>query len=249
MSKLSARLAALVLFAIGCGGGGDDPPDAPRPADARAPDASAPDADPADASPPDATPVDAPPADADLTPDAVPPDALVCAPALNPTSDGSPAANQALLMSEINPGNYIELYNRTASPIDLDTVSYWFCSPFAYEALATIGAGVTVPAGGYAVVPWPAFFTDTDAGGEVMLYLSPAFAVNDQIMDFVCWGTNPHASRQAQAAAFGKWNSASPTSCAPPLTNGAIHRLPLTDGINAADYSTVLPPTPQTCTP
>jgi hypothetical protein len=198
-----------------------------------------------------------PPADAGVDaatdlPDAAPPDAFVCSGSLVPTSDGSSAARRALLLSEINPGDYIELYNSTASLIDLDTVSYQFCSPFNYCALATVGAGVTVPAGGYATVPWPtgancvANFPDTDLGGEVILYLNSIFSADDNIMDFVCWGTGHSGnSRKSQAEATGKWTG----PCAPALVSGALHRKPATDGIDASDYDAISVPTPMNCTP
>jgi hypothetical protein len=193
--------------------------------------------------PPDASPPDAMPG----APDASPPDAFVCAPTLAPVSDGSAPARRALMLSEINPDDYIELYNNTAAPIDLDSSPFWFCSPFTYSPLA--GTGVTVPAGGYATVPWPSGFTDADAGGEVILYLDANFTDPLKIMDFVCWGTNPHGTRITEATIGGKWNSTMPSSCAPVLAAGAIHRNVMTDGVNAADYDTTSPPSPMNCTP
>ena len=209
-------------------------------------DAAVSDGAPIDGAPIDAMLLDAEPIDAMLL-DAEPIDALVCPPALNPASDGGAAALQNVVMSEINPGQYIELYNNTASDIDLDNVAFWLCSRPDYAALATVGAGVTVPAGGYATVPWPTGFTDVDTGGEVMLYADSDFDNNASIMDFVCWGTNPHLSRKGQAEMAGKW--AASGACAGALTMGAIHQLPGTDGVDAADYSTALPPSPVTCTP
>jgi hypothetical protein len=269
----------LAIYAA-CGGGNGDLPDS-RPvrdarvsdapveidaaADAETPDASEPDAGTPDAGTPDAGTPDAgglpdaivvadasPPPDADLTPDASPPDAFVCSADLAPADDGSGAARQALMMSELNPGDYIEFYNNTAAPMDLDSSPYWLCSPFNYCAVSSLGAGVTVPAGGYATVPWPtggspcfSTFLDGNAGGEVLLYLNSTFSIDANIMDFVCWGVNPHGSRKTQAEATGKWVGA----CAGVLTNGSIHRNIGTDGINAADYSTTAPPSPMNCTP
>jgi hypothetical protein len=221
------------------------PPDA-GPADARPPDAV-----PPDAGPPDAVPVDASPPDAD-PPDAHPPDAFVCSPPLAPVSDGSSAARRALVLSEINPGDYLELYNTTPSPIALGSSAYWLASPHDYCGVAMLAPGVTVQAGGYATVPWPSAtsgcfvgFTDVDAGGEILLYLDSQFSADDHIMDFVCWGTNPHFSRKSQAEATGKWTG----PCAAALTGGAIHRAIGTDGIDASDYDTAAPPTPKDCAP
>jgi hypothetical protein len=201
--------------------------------------------EPDDAAPLDAPPIDAEPIDAMLI-DAEPIDALVCPPSLAPTSDGGSAALQNVVISEINPGDYIELYNNTGTDIDLDNVAFQLCSPFQYAAVAVVGAGVTIPAGGYAEIDWPAAFTDADAGGEVILYTdSGDFADGARIMDFVCWGTNPHDTRKALAESANKWTGA----CAGALTMGAIHRLVATDGVDATDYSVVLPPSPVTCAP
>jgi hypothetical protein len=194
----------------------------------------------------DSSPIDAEPIDAMLI-DAEPVDAFVCPPDLAPAADGSTGAPQTLVISEINPGDYIELYNNTGSPVDLDNVAFQLCSPFQYSALATVGAGVTVPAGGYATVTWPSNFVDTDTDGEVILYADSQFAVDASIMDFVCWGANPRGSRKSQAEAVGKWTTAG--ACAGALTMGALHRLAATDGIDAADYSTSAAPSPANCTP
>lgn len=168
-----------------------------------------------------------------------------CGPALAPMDDGSSAARQALLISELDPGDHIELYNASGSAIALGSSDYQLCSPFSYSALSTLGASVTIPAGGFATLSWPGAFSDTDAGGEVILYLDGSFGTDSSIMDFVCWGTNPHGSRKAQAEATGKWSGA----CAGALTNGAIHREASTTGTAAADYDVTLAPQPQTCTP
>ncbi|MCB9559201.1 MAG: hypothetical protein H6708_02190 [Kofleriaceae bacterium] len=143
----------------------------------------------------------------------------------------------------------IELYNNTASPIALSSTAYWLCSPFVYKDLASLAPAVTIPAGGYATVPWPAGFTDVDAGGEVILYLDANTGFGDglKIMDFVCWGTNPHGSRLALAAGAGKWSSDQASACAPALGAGALHRVAGSAGTDATHYDTTSPPSPQTC--
>jgi hypothetical protein len=123
-------------------------------------------------------------------------------------------------------------------------VFYQFCSPFIYSALSN-APGVTVPAGGYATVPWPGAFTDVDAGGEVILYKDGNFGSGASIMDFVCWGTNPHGSRKPLAESVGKWSDA----CALAITGGSIHRLPNTDGTTAASYDVSSAPSPMNCVP
>ena len=166
-----------------------------------------------------------------------------CDPDLNPLDDGSGAFGAvglpAVVISEINPGNYIELFNTTAS--DFNTTGYWFCSPFTYTQ---VGA-VIVPAGGYATVVWPGAFIDTDAGGEIQLFKSGNFGASTDILDFVCWGTNPHGTRVAQANAVGKWSGV----CAPVLANGAIHRVVGTKGTSSADYDVTSAPSPSNCVP
>ena len=166
-----------------------------------------------------------------------------CDPDLAPLDDGSGVFGAvglpAVVISEINPGDYIELFNTTAS--DFNTTGYWFCSPFTYTQ---VGA-VVVPAGGYATVPWPGVFTDSDAGGEIQLYKSSLFGISTDILDFVCWGTNPHATRVSQANAVGKWSG----PCAPAVVNGAIHRKVGTAGTSASDYDVVAAPTPSNCVP
>jgi hypothetical protein len=178
------------------------------------------------------------------------PPCFVCPARLAPTDDPGATA-QTLVMSEINPGTggYIELYNDSDTPLALSTSPHQLCSPFVYVALATLGAGITVPARGYALVPWPASFADLDAGGELQLYDSAAFGNSASIVDFVCWGTNPHGTRMAQAFTAGKWSSNLASSCAPALTGGAIHRRIGTDGVDAADYDTSSAPSPVACTP
>lgn len=166
-----------------------------------------------------------------------------CDPDLEPLDDGS-GANGAVglpsvVISEINPGNYIELFNTTGA--DFNTTGYWWCSPFVYTQ---VGA-VIVPAGGYATFAWPVIFNDSDAGGEIQLYRTSNFAASTDILDFVCWGVNPHSSRLAQAVAVGKWTGA----CAPALVNGAIHREVGTQGKSAADYDVTLAPSPSNCVP
>lgn len=166
-----------------------------------------------------------------------------CDPDLDVLDDGS-GANGAVglppvVISEINPGDYIELFNTTAS--DFNTTGYWFCSPFFYTQ---VGA-VVVPAGGYATIPWPMVFTDTDAGGEIQLFKSGSFGTSTDILDFVCWGTNPHPTRVAQANAVGKW--AGP--CPAVLATGAIHRKVGTKGTSAADYDVASAPSPSNCVP
>lgn len=164
-----------------------------------------------------------------------------CDPALVVPGDGT-GIPTPVIMSEINPGpgGYIELFNPTVSNVNM--TGWWFCSPFTYSP---VGA-VVVPAGGYITVAWPAGFNDTDAGGEVQLFDSASFGTDTDIIDFVCWGTNPHGSRKTQANTTGKWVG---SACAPALVNGAIHRLTNTTGTGPSSYDVTAQPSPMNCTP
>ena len=83
-------------------------------------------------------------------------------PDLSPADDGT-GLPLPLVMSEINPGEYFELYNPGDRDLDLSLENLWLCSPFLYADLQEVAAGVTVPAGGYATVPMPAQFIDADS--------------------------------------------------------------------------------------
>ena len=110
--------------------------------------------------------------------------AQVCDP-LDPVNDNTGIIAD-LVLSEINPGDFIELYNTTNSDIALASVSHNLCSPFLYAALSSLAPGTVVPALGYATIPWPGSFTDTDAGGEVIMYKNNDFNNSANITDFVC---------------------------------------------------------------
>ncbi len=160
---------------------------------------------------------------------------------LAPADDGT-GVSIGLVISEIDPGNYIEVYNFTSSNIDLAASTFQLCSPFSYASVA--GLGVTdVPAKSYATLSWPAAFTDGDAGGEVILYLNGSFGSAASVADFVCWGVNPHGTRKALAESASKWSG----SCAAALTGGAIHRTIGADGTTAAAYDTASAPSPLNC--
>lgn len=187
---------------------------------------------------PDGAVTDAPPAI-----DAAPPaDAMLCTTDLSPTDDGT-GQPADLVISEIDPGNYIELYNATNSDIGLASTPDWLCAKPQYVAVSSEAASVTVPAKGFAVISYPVSFTDTDAGGEVVIYKDSSFGSSTSVLDFVCWGTNPHMSRKTEAETAGKWSGA----CAPALTNGAIHRKMNTAGTTAADYDTTSAGSPTNC--
>lgn len=165
-------------------------------------------------------------------------------PDLDPLDDGSGAFGAvglpALVISEVNPGNYVELFNTTQSAIVLPSI-YWLCSHFVYAQVAG-----TVPAGGYATVPWPANFTSAvDANGEMMLYRSANFGASTDILGYVIWGNPIAPTRKSQALAVGKWIGAN----APSITNGAIHRRVGVQGNKPAEFDAAAAISPLNCTP
>jgi hypothetical protein len=158
-----------------------------------------------------------------------------CDPALVVPDDGTGIATPVVI-SQIDPGSFIEFFNPGNTNFNL--TGWWLCSPFTYSPLS-----ITVNAGSYKTVSWPAGFGDTDASGEIMLYKSSSFATNTDIVDYVCWGAS-NQFRYGQAIAVGKWVGA----CAPALTNGSIHRISNTTGTGASSYDVTLASNPRNCT-
>lgn len=195
----------------------------------------------------DATPIDAMPIDAmtiDAAPDAYP----SCGTPLAPTDDNTGAPRQAILISEIDPGSggFIELYNNTASSVDLGGSAAQLVSDGVTVPLSVAGAGTTILAHGQATIVWPASLTSpADAGGELVLYTDVTTTDPTHIMSFVCWGTAPGISEKADAETGGKWSTG--VACPGALTAGAIHRLAATDGLDDVDYGVASAPTPETC--
>jgi CSLREA domain-containing protein len=165
-----------------------------------------------------------------------------CASRLDPTDDQT-GIQVDLLLSEVAPTKHIELYNPGPVPIALGSVLHQLNSEPEREALNALGLGVIVPARGYARMPWPSSFSDQTSGGEVILFKNGDFNNSQNMVDFTCWGTNPHASRKAQAEAVGKWAGA----CAPPLAVDALHRRRGTNGKTAQSYDAVSPSSPMDC--
>ncbi len=150
-----------------------------------------------------------------------------------------------IIISEIKPQEYIEVFNTTAFDIELSAVGWQWCAPFQYTAVAT---PVTVPAGGYVTLDWPSpFFTNpTESDGEVILYMDSFFNSNSSLLDFVCWGSPSPSRRTTQGAGSGKWSG----PCASSIpSGGAIHRKIGTDGTSAGSYDVTAPPSAMTCTP
>ena len=170
-----------------------------------------------------------------------------CAAPLDPLDDGTelpPGGIPDIIISEIKPGEYIEVFNPTGDDVDLTFVPWRWCVPFVYRVVAV---PAIVPAGGYTRLDWPALLTNlTESNGEMILYKDGLFSSNFSVLDFVCWGSPLPSRRLTQGAGSGKWSGL----CAPSIPlGGAIHRMAGTDGTSAASYDVTAPPSPTTCVP
>lgn len=158
-------------------------------------------------------------------------------PDLDPVPDGGTVPD--LIISAIDPGEWIEVFNPNDTPFDFDASNGDLCEPFAYRRFDAIAPGTVLPPLSYARLPWPANFTQSsDAGGQIIIYNVAAGHAQDNIADFVCWGTGD-GDRKSQAEAVGKWTGA----CAPAISPGqTIRRLVTTTGTDATAYDTNAPP-------
>lgn len=161
------------------------------------------------------------------------PPAPVCVD-LMPASDGT--GRQQLLISELSPGGFIELFNPTNA--DLSLAEGWGLQaravPYLLQDLTT---AVTVPAHGYAHFPWPAELLAGDAGGELALYSGVAAAADfddgTKLVGYACWGSDAEIARKQLAEDSGKWTG----DCAAALTMSALRRKVATAGTAAADFA------------
>ena len=172
-----------------------------------------------------------------------------CAAPLDPLDDGTelpPGGIPDIIISEMKPGEYIEVFNATAGDVALSIVPWWWCMPFVYQPVAV---PVIVPAGGYTRLDWPVFplmISMTENDGEMILYKDSLFISDTSVLDFVCWGSPSPSRRLTQGADSGKWSGSCASSIPP---GGAIHRIAATDGTSAASYDVTAPPSPMTCVP
>lgn len=174
-------------------------------------------------------------------------DGPCCAVPLDPIDDGTglpPGGIPQVIISEIKPGEYIEIYNTTDSDINLTAIPWWFCAPFQYVPVAT---PASVAAGGFMRMDWPTTLTNpTEPNGELILYKDSFFSSATSLLDFVCWGSPSFSRRTTQGAVSGKWSGL----CAPSIPpGGAIHRRVGTDGTSADSYDVTAPPSPMSCAP
>ncbi len=173
-----------------------------------------------------------------------------------PVDDGSGLPTGGipdLIITEINPGDFIEVFNTTDAPIDLATApqtSYQWCSaassPFRYAGL---NPKIVIPPNSYAVLDWPTTFSSNanDTIGQVALYKNSNFGIAGNMLDFTCWGNAVNVGRFGVAEADGKWGVDADCNASLPA-DGVLVRNVGTAGTAAADYTEGDTPTPETCT-
>lgn len=163
------------------------------------------------------------------------PPAPVCVD-LMPASDGT--GRQQLLISELSPTGFIELYNPTNADISLAQGDWGLQARAVTYFLEDLTTAVTVPARGYAHFPWPAALLAGDAGGELALYSGVTAAADfddgTKLVGYVCWGTDAEIARKQLAEDSGKWSG----DCAAALTMSTLRRKVGVPGIAAADVVT-----------
>ncbi|MBP9088786.1 MAG: hypothetical protein KBG15_21865 [Kofleriaceae bacterium] len=171
------------------------------------------------------------------------PDAAPVCPALSPTADGS--GRQDLVISELRPGTFIELYNNTVAAINLPTSTFGLQADTATYALSA-EAGM-IEAHSYKTITWPAAFTISDSNGELGLFqnitLASDYTVAANLVDYVCWGGNTPAN-VAFAQGATKWTG----TCTDELAASSLKRLASTDGLAKASYNVTGTPDPRNCT-
>ncbi len=147
-----------------------------------------------------------------------------------------------LVISEIVPGEYIEIYNSSfTESVDLGAVSHVLVSGEFDVDIAALSSD-DVPARGYRQMPWPAGLQMSGQSGELILYHSreSGFDEGSNMLDFVAWGEVSTHSRIELAREMKRWEG-------PPdgtLDVDAIQRIPGTIGNESHSYDNHRPSTP-----
>lgn len=147
-----------------------------------------------------------------------------------------------LVISEIVPDEYIELYNTSfTESVDLASIDHVFVSGQFEADIATL-SDASIPARGYTQLDWPAGLEMDSASGELMLYSNRdnGFETGLSMTDYVAWGEVSEHSRIELARQFGFWEG-------PPdgtLDLAAIQRIPGTIGNESHSYDNHRPSTP-----
>jgi CSLREA domain-containing protein len=167
---------------------------------------------------------------------------LACSGRLDPADDGTGLLVD-LVVSEVAPGQHIELYNPSASPMPLWQVAHRLMSPPFSVPVATLAPDAIAPARGYVTLPWPGTFPAPIRAHEIVLYRDADTANPQKIVNYACWGDRFPPERKDDAEQVGKWSG----DCAEALSDGAIHRMRGTPGTGLASFDTVSGPSPRSC--
>jgi hypothetical protein len=174
------------------------------------------------------------------------PPAPVCVD-LAPMSDGS--GRQALLLSELSPTAFIELFNATDADLALDQGDWGLQARAVTYFLKDLSPKVTVPAHGYAHFPWPAELLAADAGGELALYSGVTAAADfddgSKLVGYACWGSDAEIARKQLAEDSVKWSG----DCAAALSRSALRRKVATKGVAATNFAADVPADKTACDP
>jgi hypothetical protein len=155
-----------------------------------------------------------------------------------------------LIMSEIRPGESIEIYNTTTATIDLAMTPKWYLCAYPYYLDNTDISGLTdktsIPAGGTIKLNWPPTWHEKDMTalvpgvekGEMLLYTGGLIPLKvDALKDYICWGTHTEGRKDKQtphAVGAKIWSG----DCVAAPTNGSITRKPDTSGEDKDSYDT-----------
>lgn len=154
----------------------------------------------------------------------------------------------ALIMSEIRPGESIEVYNTTAAAIDLSVAPKWYLCAFPLYLtgdISTLTDKTSIPAGGSVKLTWPAGWLDTDkvtpipgvAKGEMLLYTGGLLPNNNNnLKDYICWGTHTGGRKDKANAVNAEDAKIWSGDCVAAPTNGSIARKVGTNGESKDSY-------------
>lgn len=158
-------------------------------------------------------------------------------PALAPTAGARPVPD--VIISEIAPGQGIELYNTTDRAIDLAMARLYLCASFVYTQ--AIGSGnppltekTSIPPRGYLKVSWPSEFETVASAmaGEMLLYRGSTVPTASNVMDYVCWGSFTGGRKTMAAGGMVLY----PGDCTPAMASGSLHRKAGTNGEGPDSY-------------
>ena len=147
-----------------------------------------------------------------------------------------------LIVSEIVPNQYVELYNSAYQEVDLSSVNQFLVSGSHAVKVADLAGNQTIPARGYRQLGWPEGMSMSTQSGEMVLFRDDANGLRDftKIDDFVAWGDTRPDSLIELAVQAGKWTG-------PPdgtLDIDTIQRIPGTLGDEVHSYDNHRPSTP-----